>query len=64
MTLEVEPPIFITDVFNSTAFIPKQTLTLEEAKNRFVSKPTLIDIPVDPTPPIENISLTENALGQ
>lgn len=41
---EVEPPSFCTEIFNVNAFLPSDTLTLEEAKKRFVEQSTLLNV--------------------
>ncbi len=41
---EVEAPSFHSEIFNVNAFLPSDTLTLEEAKKRFVELSTLLNV--------------------
>jgi hypothetical protein len=42
--IESEPPAFHTDIFNASAFVPKDTLTLAEAQKRFVNQSTPMNV--------------------
>ncbi len=61
---EFEAPTFHTDIFNANAFIPKSTLTIEEAINRFVQKPTLTENQVPPTDPVPTGQPVDVAMGE